>query len=407
MPKSSDYVMSRLYLGYFTSFFPALAHTFISREVKGLTRLGLNIKCFSVHKPPRELIPEEDRELVQDTFYIFPINIFGFICSHIYYVFSRPAKYLNILFFLLTKRNLRLKDRIRNLYHFSEAVYMAKEIEDNNIKHLHVHFASGPATSAMIISNLLGVSFSFTAHGSDLFLDELLLEEKITSAKFIITISNYNKAILSNIVHEANEKVSVVYCGVDPHMFLPCHKKTPTITILSVGRLVWQKGYCYLIEACRILRKNGFQFHCIIIGEGPEREKLQRLICEHGLDDLVELKGKVFQDKIQSYYDLADIFVSPSISEGIPVVLMEAMCKEIPVIATRITGIPELIQHRNSGFLISPGNVEKLAEALALLIKNDGLRKKLGKNGRKKVLREFNLKRNLKTLKGIFESQIC
>ncbi len=396
-----------LYLAYFTSYFPGLSHTFIYKEVQDLRNLGIKIKTFSVHKPPINMTSEEARDLIHDTFYIFPINIFEFIWSHLYFLCKKPSKYLEILFFVLTRPNVNLKDRIRTLYHFCEAIYMAKRIERDNIKHIHVHFVAGCATSAMIISKLLGINFSFTAHGSALLLEKLLLKEKINSAKFIIAISKYNKNFILNIAPENIRKIFVVHCGVNPLLFFPCPKKTDTITILSVGRLVPEKGHSFLIEACNVLKENGFQFHCIIIGEGPDRQKLERLIYKYKLDNFIELKGPVFHEKIKDYYNLADIFVLSSVTEGIPVVLMESMSKEIPVIASRITGIPELIEHGKNGILIPPKDIKQLADAISLLIKNDDLRREIGKKGREKILKDFDIKKNIIKLKIIFESQIC
>jgi len=398
-----NYSKESLSLVYITSVFPALSHTFIHREVRGLRASGVKIKSYSVHRPPADTISADDSELMDDTFYVFPLDIIRFIWSHLYYFCKAPAKYLEILLFVLTRRETKLGDRVRCFFHFCEAIYVARRVERDNIKHIHAHFAGGSATCAMIISKLLGINFSFTAHGTALLIERVLLKEKIESAEFIIAISNYNKNFILDIVPESIHKIYVVHCGVDPAEFAPCPFKTDVITILSVGRLDPVKGHSILIEACNLLHKSGFQFHCIIIGEGPERQRLEQLIRKYKLDDFVELKGAVFQSEIQQYYDQADIFVLPSIRETMGVVLMEAMAKETPVIAPRVMGVPELVKHMETGVLTSPTDVRQLADAIALLINNYDLRIKLGRKGRKKVIQEFNINDSVASLKSIFE----
>lgn len=394
-------------LTYFTSCFPSLTQTFIYREVAELRKLGVKINTFSIHRPPKDMLSEEAKSLVDNTFYIFPVILHKFLWAHLYYLFKKPITYIRILFFVLTRRNTRPKDRIRTFYHFCEAIYMAKRIEEDKIKHIHVHFISGPATVAMIISKLLGISFSLTAHGSDLLVEKVLLKEKITLAKFIVAISDYNRNCLINVVPESKGKIYVVHCGVDPSLFQPSPKESDEKIILSVGSLRWQKAHSFLIEACRILKEKSIQFRCIIVGEGPERSKLEQLICQYGLNNFVELKGAVFQEEIQSYYSQADMFVLPSISEGIPVSLMEAMSKEVPVITTRITGIPELVEHMKTGLLVSPKDAKQLSDAISILINSDKLREKLSKAGREKIMQDFNIRKNILELKSLYESNIC
>lgn len=390
-----------LSLAYFMNFYPVLAQTFISREIKGLKNLGVNISAYSIRKPKMDVISVEDTAFVNDTFYIFPMKILPFIWANLYFILTKPSKYFKVFSFIFTQLNI--KSIIRTFYHFCEAIYVAKKIAGENINHIHSHFASGPTSAAMFISILTDVSFSFTAHGSDIFLEKLLLDRKIKFAKFVITISNYNKNYLSKLVPDSLPKIFVVYSGVDPQIFLPVHKTNNIPIILSVGRLVWQKGHKYLIKACSILKENGIKFHCIIIGDGPERRKLEFLIEKYNLHGVVQLKGRMLPEQVVTYYDKADIFVLSSVSEGIPVVLMEAMAKEIPVIASRITGIPELIDHNFDGILVPPTDVNQIASNIKSLVEDDARKKKIGVNARKKILEKFDIQNNVKELKSIFE----
>jgi glycosyltransferase involved in cell wall biosynthesis len=265
----------------------------------------------------------------------------------------------------------------------------------------------------MIISKLIGISFSFTAHANDIFADQILLKEKIYSAKFIITISNFNKRFLNRIIpqHNTSSKIHIVRCGIDTLKFSAskvCTVKHKPI-ILSIGRLVEKKGYPYLIKACKILVDKNIDFQCIIIGDGPQKNYLKKLIGVNHLSQFVTLAGVIFQEKIINFLNKIDIFVLPCIQsadndmDGIPVVLMEAMAMKIPVISTHISGIPELIKNMETGLLVPPKNEKALAEGIKFLKENIDLRKKLGDAGRKWVIENYEITKNTDKLYEVYK----
>lgn len=401
-------------IGYIAQFFPSLSETFVYREIQALRARGIKIKTFSIRKSDPSTLSDEAKDLVDSTFYIFPINFPRFLITHLWYLIRHPHRYFGTLWFYLTREHRTLKNRLRTFYHFCEAIPIAREVKRIGIKHLHAHFALNPATVAMVVSRLVGVSFSITAHANDIYCNPILLEEKIRAARFIVTISDYNKQFLFNILPtpESLQKIHVVHCGVEVKRFYPQRDRAQSAKpiILSVGRMVEKKGFSYLIRACKILLENAYDFRCVIVGDGPQKGLLKQIIKEAGLSGVVDLPGLVYQEHIREYFAKADIFVLPCIigtdddMDGIPVSLMEAMAMEIPTVSTNISGIPELIEHMKTGILVPPKDEVSLANAISTLIENDDLSKNLGKAGRSKVNSEFNIQKNVDLLMTIFES---
>jgi glycosyltransferase involved in cell wall biosynthesis len=271
------------------------------------------------------------------------------------------------------------------------------------VTHVHAHFANHPAVAGLIINRLTGIPFSFTAHGSDLHKNRLMLDKKVEAAAFVAAISSYNREM---IVQECGErvrhKVHVIHCGIDPAVFLPEPKPASAVPvqIVCVGSLIEVKGHQYLIEACASLRDRGIPFRCHLIGEGALRRQLETQISKFGLNHHIKLHGGLPRDKVAQMFRNADVAALTSVQtksgkrEGIPVVLMEAMACELPVVASDISGIPELVESGETGFLVPPRDSAAIAQALETLASNKEMRRLMGKAGRTKVLREFNLQHN-------------
>jgi len=304
--------------------------------------------------------------------------------------------------------------RKRTFLHFCQGIYLAREIERQRIQHLHVHFALNATTIAMVVSQLTGIPFSFTAHANDLFLNSILLPENIEAAAFIVAVSDYNKRFIESIVPSprTTAKIHVVHCGIDVTAYNPPRHRAAKemFTILTAAQLTEKKGHLYLIKACRFLADLGYPFRCIIAGDGPEADRLQQMVRECRLEDCIVFIGPYFQEQIRDYLHQADIAVLPCVvarnqdMDRIPNTLMEAMA--IPVIYTTVSGIPELIEDMKTGLLVPPKDDIGLANAIILLIKDKALRETLGKAGRVKVVEEFEINKNVDTLIHIFQANI-
>ena len=400
-------------IGYLAQVYPSLTMTFVYREVLAFRNAGFDVQTFATWPPDLNELSEEAKGLVEETFYIFPLSWGAFLLDHCRYLLTRPRRYLGTLFFCLTRKHKTFKNRLRTFFHFCQAVKLASEVERRKIQHLHAHFALNATTIAMVVSRLLGTTFSFTAHANDIFVNPILLPQKIQEALFIVVISEYNKQFLQNIVstEETRKKIHLVHCGIDVQHFSPpdIQPDVDKPIIFSVGRLIEKKGFLYLIKACRILADQGYQFKCLIAGGGPQETLLKQMVEECELGDYVELMGVIFQEDLKAYLGKPGVFVLPCViaqdqdMDGIPNSLMEAMAMEMPAISTTVSGIPELIVNEKTGLLVPPRDEVALAKAIATLLENQELRITLGKSGRQKVIEEFEIKENVNNLLNIFE----
>jgi glycosyltransferase involved in cell wall biosynthesis len=403
-------------IAYLSQVFPSLSTTFTYREVLGLRKIGWEIVNFSIWKPSLDELSAEAKDLVRETFYAFPINIRAFLEAHFYYVLQHPIKYLSTLASVNRQPQGGIKKRFRALAHFAEGVYLARQMEKRGIRHVHVTFAH-TASVALVISQMTDISFSFTAHAVDIYANNPpLLPLKLNVAKFVITVSEYNRKNLTEIADNSDAKrgIYIVHYGVDLKSFFPIEKKEKRKTpiILSIGRLVEKKGFSYLIKACEILVEKGYKFHCQIVGDGPLRDFLQTLIDQKNLGDHVKLVGVVFQENIRNYLNQAEIFALPCViaangdRDGVPNVLIEAMAMKLPVISTNIIGIPELIRDGRDGLLVPQKDEVALADTIEFLLKNEDLRHLYGKEGRARIEEDFNLTKTSAQLDEIFRKEL-
>ena len=382
-------------IAFFNSLFPALSATFIYREALELKKRGLPIKTFAIRKPPLDEISQESHGLRENTTYLLPVNIIKLTAAHLYFLFKHPPRYFGTLLFMLTRKfDHKLKDRYRTVLHFCEGVLLAKLLaEEKDIGHIHVHYAAHPASVAFAASKLTRIPFSFTAHAYDIWIDRLFIKDKVNAARFAIACTEYGREqILKNNGIVNPEKLVTIYHGIDTDKFAPRPSPRPEsqTTIVHVGRLSEEKAQANLVRACKILKREHYDFQCLIIGDGPLYSDLKELIDRNGLADQVKLVGKVFQEDIVDYYARADLFVLCSHRENLPNVLVESMAMAIPTIATAIAAIPELIQDGENGLLVEPDNTEQLARAMKRVIDEKEFARRIAENGRKTVLDKFD-----------------
>jgi len=267
------------------------------------------------------------------------------------------------------------KRRLKALLHTWLGAYYAVLLQKHGVDHIHVHHGYFGSWIGMVAARLLGVSFSLTLHGSDLLVDGVYLDAKLKYCQFCITISEYNRShILEHFPAVDAGKIIVSRLGVDapePAEFPErvTHGTCRGFTLLAVGRLHAVKDHAFLVRACSRLRECGIEFECVIAGEGPERHRLELLIRQNRLQDRLMLLGHVPQPQMDSLYRRADVVVLTSRSEGIPLVLMEAMVRGRIVLAPAITGIPEIVIPGKTGFLYAPGSLQDFAAKILFLQK--------------------------------------
>jgi glycosyltransferase involved in cell wall biosynthesis len=276
-------------------------------------------------------------------------------------------------------------------------------MQAEGVTHIHCHFANHPAVAGLIVYRLTEIPFSFTAHGSDLHKDRRMLRRKVAEAAFVATISHDNRRlIVAECGEELAEKVHVLRAGVDTHLFAPvtlkpAGQRRDALRIVCVGTLHEVKGQPHLIEACRVLAGQGIDVRCRLIGGGPDEKALRAQVEAAGLTESVVVAGPRTRQQVVEELWRADALVAPSVPtragrrEGIPVVLMEAMSTGLPVVASAISGIPELVEDEVSGLLVPPRDAAAIARALARLAADPALRERLGRAARNRVLAQFDL----------------
>lgn len=398
-PKTIAYVMSR---------FPKISETFILYEILELERLGLHVEVFPLIREQAQTVHPEAQAIVERAHYSSFLSL-PLLRAQGYWLRKRPLRYLRAWWRAL-RGNLSTPSFLaRTLVLVPQAALFARQMHELGVEHLHAHYATHPALTAYVVRELADIPYSFTAHAHDIYLERPMLDEKIRRAGFVVTISQYNRELLRSLYgDDAAEKTVVIHCGVDPAVFQPQERQpNQPFTMVCVASLQDYKGHPYLIESCAQLKARGLHFRCLLIGQGEDRPQIEAQIQRLGLSEQVLVLGPQPRNKVSQYVATADVVVLPSIvtrygkQEGIPVALMEALASEKPVVATAISGIPELIEHEHSGLLVPERDATALADALARLHGDPELGERLGAAGRETVLREFDLKRNTELLHGL------
>jgi len=396
-------------LAYLTSQFPIPSATFILNELIGMRKRGFTIDMISIRRPRGDAFAETlEREKISVE-YLLPVTPVRLAASHGWALIRSPWRYVSTLIFAARRRPRGLRRWFYMVFYFAEAIVLAKRLHSREISHLHVHHANNATTVAMLTSRYLGVPYSFTAHGSDILIEKDLLREKVENARFVVTISEYNRAMIRQYCDASrDDRVEVVRIGVDTNRLRPSRNRIGELPqVLSVGRLIEIKAFDDLIRACAVLRDRGARFRCVIVGDGPHRGSLDALRRELRLESHVSFAGTVSPEELGGYLDGSDLFALASTSEGIPVVLMEAMACGLPVVATRITGIPELVEDGVSGYLVRPRCPEDLASAMTRLLDSPDRGAGMGAKGRDRVVRLFDAKTNLDGLARTFRRRLA
>jgi len=399
-------------IAYIVSRFPHLPETFILREMISLEQLGWQIELYPLIIQRKELIHQEARPWVARA-HAVPWVSLALLKANIARLIRHPRQYLSVFWRTLWGNLRSPKFLVRALLLFPRAVWMADRFKADGINHIHAHYATHPALVAWLINQLTGISYSITVHAHDIFVEKPMLATKLQDSVFVSSISEFNRKYLVDMFGSwVQQKTQIVRCGIDPAYYGNEKSvnagQTGRLEIISIGSLQPYKGHMYLVKACIELQKNGIPFRCRIVGGGDLRPILERAIRENHLDDFVELMGPRTQDEVSRLLRTANCYVQPSVitpsgkMEGIPVALMEAMVTGIPVIATSISGIPELVRNGDTGWLVPPENVDALADALSQVYKDPAEAHKRARSGRRWVLDEFELFSNVKKLSSLF-----
>lgn len=391
------------HVAYVVGDYPAPSHSFVQREIVGLRARGVDVTTFAIHAaPPEQLLTALDHEEFARTHAVLPTSRAALVRAVRAAVRHRPAGLLRAL--RLSQRAIPggWRRRLWGLFYVAEALLVWDRLRETPTRHLHAHHGSQAADVAMLVATLATRrgdrwTWSLTMHGPNEFYDvaHFRLAVKLHEADGVVCISHFCRSQLMSIAAPEDwAKMRLVRCGVDTDRFAPGPPRPATagsLRVLSVGRLVPVKGHALLVRAIAALRDDGTDVRATFVGDGPERERLERLARDLRVADRITFAGAVGQDRILSFFHEADAFCLPSFAEGVPVVLMEAMACELPVVTTRTMGIPELVEDEVGGLLVAPSSVPDLVQALGRLAADLELRRRLGAGGRERVRDEFEL----------------
>jgi glycosyltransferase involved in cell wall biosynthesis len=275
---------------------------------------------------------------------------------------------------------------------------LVDHLDRENLVHLHAHFAHGPSAIAHLAHLISDVPYSFTAHAKDLYttpVDYVALRSD--AARFVVTCTEANARFLRDVVGADPAKLIVSRHGVDLGRFAGSARDPRPDRILSVGRLVPKKGFDTLIAACGVLARRGVDFDCLIVGDGPRRDALEALIRDLGLGGRVRLEAARPQPALVREYEQAALFVLSCVvlddgdRDGIPNVILEAMAAGVPVVATAVSGIPEVVADGETGRLVPPGDAAALADVLASLLDDPDEGRRLAAAARNRAAIAFDL----------------
>ena len=389
-------------LGYLYSRYPVISQTFCDAEMLALERMGVDLEIGSIYPPLTSLRHEHIARLRAPVHYAPPQKILRIWEENAKTTGEWPAELVN-RHEQKYGRQMKAEQRARN------ALYFAELFRRSGVDHFHVHFANRAAHTALFLKTISGIPFSVTAHGQDFMKDlgnDDLLREICAAAEFVAAETDYSRDLLRQRCPDSASKIHRVYNGIDlehfPIPLLPRANSQPRI--VSIGRLVTFKGFEQLIEVCAELGRRGLDFICEIIGDGPLRENLQEKIDRLSLSSRVTLLGSLSQGGVFEKLQAGDIFALPSItdrqgaSDIFPTVIMEAMSAARPVVSTRLAGIPELVVHEETGFLVRPGDTMALVDALEQLIRNPELRLRYGHAGRTRIEQHFRIEQTIRPL---------
>jgi len=386
------------FFAYLFERFPSFGQTFCYREVAELYRQGITPLIFSIRNPKDEPAQDWDTRIVKRVHYL-PEE------KELLEEVQRASKERRLTPAIIAALDEwgRRTDFLR-LY---QAVYVGLLLQEAGISHVHAHFAGMAARTAFWIAKFFPITFSFTAHANDIFAPrnfEIGLDKLIQTARVIITETDYSKKFLRERFPERAGRIHRIYNGLNLAEFERADFSSTPPLIVAIGRLIAKKGFANLIRACALLVERGRSFRCEIFGEGSFENQLRGQIDELGLKELVQLPGAKPQHELRERLARASAFALPSVPEpeggmdNLPTVIMEAMATGLPVVSTRIGGIPEMVVDNKTGFLVSPGDLVALADAIEKMTNDQSLGQKFGQAGYERAQTLFSIEKNVREL---------
>ncbi len=400
--------MSSLRIAYLINQYPKVSHSFIRREILALERQDLAIQRFALRGWEGDLVDAEDFVERERTRYILQQGVSGLLRAVLQITLASPIRSIKALGTAFRMSRRADRPLPYHLIYLAEACRLALWLKRDGITHLHAHFGTNSAEVAMLASELSDVPYSLTIHGSEEFdkAEFIGLPEKLRRATFVAAVTSYCRSQLYRSLPYAQwDKVHVVHCGLEPAFYNVADMSLPQRPrFICVGRLCEQKGQQILVEAGAILARKGIAFELVLAGDGEMRKEVEALIAKHKLQAHVRITGWISSDQVKQEILDSRAMVMASFAEGLPVVIMEAMSLQRPILSTWITGVPELVIDGENGWLYPPGSVEALAQAMERCLATSAEElTRMGRLARARVLERHDIDHETARLQKLFQ----
>ncbi|UWQ92245.1 glycosyltransferase family 4 protein [Aliisedimentitalea scapharcae] len=394
-------------LGYILNTYPQPSHSFIRREIQALERQGFVIDRLAMRRASVGLVDPQDQAEADRTQYVLDAGSVGLLMALLGVLLRGPVRGISAL--VLTWRMGRVSHVgvLRHVIYLAEAAWVLRQCQRAGIAHCHAHFGTNAAAVALLCRTLGGPPFSFTTHGPEEFdaPRALSLGAKLDHAAFAVGVSQFGRSQLSRWAGFTTwERLHVVHCGIEPTKFVePVAMPEGPVQLVSIGRFVEQKGQMVLVEAMARVRDSHPNVHLTLVGDGEMRAELETAIDRHGLTDRITLTGWVSEAEVTARLQGCHALVMPSFAEGLPMVVMEAMAAQRPVIATYVAGTPELVRDGETGWLVPAGDCTALAAAI-VRVADTGITRlsTMGRAGYARVMQRHDVDTQAAKLAGLF-----
>ncbi|MFH1114494.1 MAG: glycosyltransferase family 4 protein [Pseudomonadota bacterium] len=398
---------------YILLWYPKPSETFIFRETVNLRKMGMPLEVFTLYGELTDDMSEEMREAAKQVERLGLAGLKSTVSDLFYWLKHRHTQTVTSLGEVAFRRWRGIEKSGENLWAALCATTLARRFEERGIEHIHAPWASGPATAAWVASRLTGIPFSFTARAWDIYPPDACLPDKLRDAAFVRSETRRNIEYLKGIGGAGAAEIHLTYNGVPLEAYheAPVPMKPP-YNLLALGRFVGKKGYDYLLHACKLLADSGLDFHLTLAGDGPKARQLKRLTRRLGLSERVSFPGFVRYDQVSELFRGTDVFVMPSVvhssgdRDGIPTVIMEALLHRVPVIATDVSGISEVIENGTTGLLIPEKDAQAIAAAVRRMVEDRDAALRTAELGKARVLEQFDPVKNHRRVFDLYMEQV-
>lgn len=396
-------------IAYLVNQYPKTSHSFVRREIHALERLGWSVQRYSIRKVREPLVEQVDREERERTLVLLDLPLATLVLAVLSAALLRPHRFAAAGWLALGMLAKTSGRRLRPLGWWLVACVLLREVRRAGIERVHAHFGTNSAAVAMLCEALGGPPYSFTAHGTESFdaPPAISLPLKIHRARFVATVSEYGRSQLMRWCPR-NEwpKLHVVRCGLAAdYAGAPVDRPPSAKRLACVARLSPEKGLFVLVEALARLAAEGQEFELALVGDGPLRADLEAFAEQRGVAQHIRFVGWGDSALVQREIRSARALVTPSLAEGLPVVIMEAFALHRPVIASEVGGIGELVETGETGWLVAPGSAEALLPALrACLAASPDELAALAARGAERVRQLHNVDEAARQLSALFQT---